>query len=461
MRKYLGLLFLLISINTNAQYANETSELLDNQYGFGARSIGMGSAYTGVADDYSAIYWNPAGLAQIKKMEIYAGLSHLKFSNDATFYGTQLSSDENFTKLSSIGLVFPVPTFRGSLVFALGYQRVKEFDKTLHFTGFNPNSNGTFFTIIEKYQTHNDTLGSYFDRNVQQEELIQQSGHLNNWSFAGSMDISPNVSVGVTLNFWTGTNSYMFDFLQTDTEDKYPNLLDTLNFDSYAISQKIIGDYSAFQLKLGALFRPNPQLRVGLTISLPTTYNIIEKSSYSDDLIRDDGETLPYIEDPDENEYDVSTPFKFDLGASYQLKDLLFSAGIEYADFSQIKFELPDEVGLDEFQKDLLDENKEIKNLFSDKLKLKAGIEYFWRDQNLVFRGGYLLDPSPLKDAPSEFNRNIITAGLGFVIDKQFIIDAAYMHGSWKNYSEDSYTPGGTEEDITYQKIFLTTSFRF
>lgn len=38
--------------------------------GCGARAIGMGEAFSAVSDDASAIYWNPAGLAQLKKAEI-------------------------------------------------------------------------------------------------------------------------------------------------------------------------------------------------------------------------------------------------------------------------------------------------------------------------------------------------------------------------------------------------------
>ncbi len=34
--------------------------------GFGIRAIGMGGAFTGVADDYSALYYNPAGIAQVE-----------------------------------------------------------------------------------------------------------------------------------------------------------------------------------------------------------------------------------------------------------------------------------------------------------------------------------------------------------------------------------------------------------
>ena len=130
MKKVIFLFVITICFNLNAQFAEDAAALLDNQYGFGAKSIAMGSAFTAVSDDYSAIYWNPAGLAQIKKMEFYAGLSHLSYDSDATYLGNQTNSSANFTKLSSIGLVFPVPTYQGSLVFALGYQRVKDFDNT-------------------------------------------------------------------------------------------------------------------------------------------------------------------------------------------------------------------------------------------------------------------------------------------------------------------------------------------
>ena len=38
--------------------------------GYGARAIALGGAYTAVADDLTAIYWNPAGLAQVDAVEI-------------------------------------------------------------------------------------------------------------------------------------------------------------------------------------------------------------------------------------------------------------------------------------------------------------------------------------------------------------------------------------------------------
>lgn len=46
--------------------SSATAGSLASTRGFGARAISMGGAFTAVADDYSALYYNPAGLAQIK-----------------------------------------------------------------------------------------------------------------------------------------------------------------------------------------------------------------------------------------------------------------------------------------------------------------------------------------------------------------------------------------------------------
>lgn len=48
---------------------NGRSGLVFLKIGVGARAIGMGGAYTAVANDASALYWNPAGVAKLKKME--------------------------------------------------------------------------------------------------------------------------------------------------------------------------------------------------------------------------------------------------------------------------------------------------------------------------------------------------------------------------------------------------------
>lgn len=50
-----------------SQAADTTAAFL--KIGVGARPIGMGSAFAAVADDISAVHWNPAGLAQLRSRE--------------------------------------------------------------------------------------------------------------------------------------------------------------------------------------------------------------------------------------------------------------------------------------------------------------------------------------------------------------------------------------------------------
>jgi opacity protein-like surface antigen len=51
--------------------------------GIGARSIGMGGAYTAVSDDISALYWNPAGLARMGGGE--AAFNHVNWVADVQY----------------------------------------------------------------------------------------------------------------------------------------------------------------------------------------------------------------------------------------------------------------------------------------------------------------------------------------------------------------------------------------
>src|SRR5437773_680806 len=46
--------------------------------GLGARAIGMGGAFIGVADDWTAIYWNPAGLTQLKGKGIGTAIEYVR-----------------------------------------------------------------------------------------------------------------------------------------------------------------------------------------------------------------------------------------------------------------------------------------------------------------------------------------------------------------------------------------------
>ncbi|HBR28706.1 MAG TPA: hypothetical protein DD789_04595, partial [Firmicutes bacterium] len=59
MKKFLVISVALLLLMASTQAAIAST-------GMGGRAMGMGGAFTAVADDGTAAYWNPAGLTQLK-----------------------------------------------------------------------------------------------------------------------------------------------------------------------------------------------------------------------------------------------------------------------------------------------------------------------------------------------------------------------------------------------------------
>ena len=59
----------------------------------GPRAIGMGGAFTSIADDITSVYWNPSGTANIQSNEVYFNHSNLymDISNDFAAISTNVS----------------------------------------------------------------------------------------------------------------------------------------------------------------------------------------------------------------------------------------------------------------------------------------------------------------------------------------------------------------------------------
>src|SRR5438067_1224172 len=73
-KRRFGLALLLLTATARSANAKSsgTSSAQFLKLGAGARAAGMGDAFVAVADDVTAAYWNPAGLAQIRQTEVEA-----------------------------------------------------------------------------------------------------------------------------------------------------------------------------------------------------------------------------------------------------------------------------------------------------------------------------------------------------------------------------------------------------
>ena len=94
--------------------------------GVGARAMGLGGSFVAVANDPTAIYWNPAGLASMQRQEV--AFSHVDWPADIRF--------------EHLGYVLPVKKLGGSLAFQVGTLST-EIDETTELQPFG--TGRTFF----------------------------------------------------------------------------------------------------------------------------------------------------------------------------------------------------------------------------------------------------------------------------------------------------------------------------
>lgn len=74
---YLAITGLMLVSGTAFASQDGTTTAAFLRIGQGARAEGMGGAFTAIADDAYATYWNPAGLAQITRQEL--AINHVQF----------------------------------------------------------------------------------------------------------------------------------------------------------------------------------------------------------------------------------------------------------------------------------------------------------------------------------------------------------------------------------------------
>lgn len=388
----------------------DESILLAGHFGVGARAMGMGGAAIAVSEDFSALYWNPAALAQVRRIEICGGLSHQRYTCQTTYCGNDAKDRESNTRLNAIGMVFPVPTYRGSLVFALGAGRDRNFDAIF---------------VQRGYSTEDGWW---------QEGREIQSGGLLAWSVGGAVDVSPTLSLGAAINLWDGDYNYDWDAFFADTRDiwtEWPN-----DYDTTYIHDVKSADFDGVGIKLGGLLRLSRFVKAGMTISSPVTYDISGELVMRIRDVFDDGDEDQYRETVYfQNE--ISTPWEFGFGMAWSVPTFLMAADLRYADWSQMKF---NDQPLEDYQ---------------ETLSLSVGGEYILPKVGTKVRAGYSSEPIAYTVPEIVEDREQYTLGVGFLVGQVMTLDLAWVHGTWKT-SQSSLT-----EKDEVDRVFLSVAYRF
>ncbi len=474
-------LMLFVSLNAYAQFPEDALRLAETGYGMSARSISMGNAMTGLSQGFDATFFNPAGLAQSRQSEVTMGLNFLGYSDNATYLGTNTSTSSTQTDLTSLGLIYPFPTTKGSFVISFGYNRGNDFNSALSFNGFNPYS-----SIIPSLYNSDTTLDIPYmlyleDYNgnplitdsVQQAGIEQRSGGINRWSASMGLDIAQDFSIGITLNLLSGSYSYTRTFTETDTRGIYN--YSPLYFSSFVLKNTDNQDISGWNAKVGLLYRVrdmsgNTIARFGATVTFPSYYTITDNFNDKGWAYSTYYPSLSYAPYPGNNTYDVTTPIKLGIGASGGTSQLTLAADLEYADYSQLQFSnsnLPAD-----FISSL---NSQIKQEFRGALTLRGGVEFALTNPNYsllvpYLRAGGEYIQSPYVNDGSNQAQKFLSGGVGVRIQNSISFDVAYQYGWWNTSSlEYSYYTGANKyvsqstsnEKITNSNVVVTFKYDF
>ncbi len=451
--RFISLLFLISLIRS--QTASEAIHLIENEVGYGARSLAMGGAYTAMGSDPSGMYWNPAGLADIDNRTLYLEFRNLNAKNKTTYLGQTKINPIGVGKVNGMGMAIPVPTIRGSLVLGLGFNRINHYDELIRFSGFSNYDNSLGFPINVDGTQQNHL----FSKDVKRSEEIASIGSMEQLTFAFGIALSPNMSGGLSVSKVSGTERYDFEFIQEDTQNKYTEF--PKDFKRYDLTQSLDTETEGWQIRGGMKFIITPWFRIGMNLSLPYKIKVIEKHGTNEFLSFDNGDNS----DASENgyyDYKVKAPMIFDIGGAITVESLTVSSSFRIIDWKSTRFDLENVQLNSEDYLYLEEENNNLIFRYRQVSQVRLGFESlleFSDTFGIALRGGYAFVPAPKKSDKGD--KTYFSLGVGVPVGSNIILDGAAILSSWEKKSNDYYTPSGTHEEVSAVKIYFNLSYLF
>ncbi|NQV18164.1 MAG: hypothetical protein HQ534_06450 [Armatimonadetes bacterium] len=414
---------LLFSFSVNAQL--DLSLGPDwNFTGVGARAAGMGGAFIGVADDATAISWNPAGLTQLDKPEasiVGRGLGEI-YEVDFD-YGVETYEDEHAI-LNFLSGVYPFEFSGKQFIAALAVQRQLDL----------------YSYYKEEYWGED---GSGFNRYYY--EKFSEGGASTITLGLGSR-MGSIFSLGAAINLWVG-NALL--------ESKYEFEDDLPDFYYYSESyDKSDWNFSGLNFVFGVMvdynYLENPKpFKLGLVVKTPFDLKVDKEYSY-ESYIDNNGEITEYY-DEESNSYPLGMPLICGFGASYCF-------GYNFTLAMDIEARLFGNSNLKEDYEDLTGNDEEIEN--QNLTQFRIGGEYLfteiWDFAVIPFRLGIQTLPTLFKNMDgNQVVGGGISFGTGLITDRySFDISAKNTKFDIEREDSDEFIYTKTINTITLSLIY-------
>ena len=445
---YIASAILLISGMASAQNEEDIVRYSVTTNAGSARSSAMGGAFGALGGDISTLGNNPAGIGVFRRSEI----SLTPGLNIANTKSNNTSVRNTSFQPASLGFVVTLYNehfnWKG-FNFGVNYTNLNNFNrKTNQYVYNSPTStiqawaNDANYALDHGYEipivaemaenvhllNWNDTSCMYEPMLYNNDEVLQHK-YIREEGYQGEYDISfgTNYKDKLYLGLAIGIQSIRYKYSSAYTgkaSSDNPNEIDQYGHYQYL---KTEGVGTGF--KVGAIYRPLPELRIGASIHSPIYFSVsedYEESMYSAFYTPDDNgdyEYDSYLDPfPLSYDYDMQTPWKavFSLATVLRQKAIL-SVDYEFNNYNSARFS----DGNGGFDYDQPGEaNEYIREFLKNTNNVRIGAEYRVNGM-FSLRSGYACLSSPYKSN----GRKIQTVSGGFGLNLgAFYCDASYAY---------------------------------
>lgn len=455
-----------------------------------------------VQNGFGSFLDNPASMALINKSYFNTGLVSNYSEQSNSYLGNNLTFDNNHTQFGNIGLIYSVPTERGSLVVGGGYTLNNQINRTSLLSGYNEQStitdvfkneasdyNNIAFEAyaIDYADVEQTTLESIFRigftpsnfPGIQQDAEIKQRGSIGEYSIFMASEIQKNLFLGASLGVTHGDYSYERYFLESDSEDAYngdfidtdsqgnggTDVADVLLEDQF--DSKIVGT----NIRAGLLYKLLTNLNIGASVLLPTKF-VVTEDYYSEITTNlDDGRTPFGDSYSGEFSYSVRRPGQLNLGMALEdLNGITISTALEMIDYRNTDIDLTRDNDLGFRDIAALREQEAVFDSLMNAdynlvTNLKAGLKYK-SYTGFEIRGGFGLFPG--KSSNYSADKFVLSGGLGIPLSREIYLDITTQYTRWNDRSilYEYFDPQSGQErfesvDETISQINLMVGFKY
>lgn len=408
-----------------------------NLNGVGSKAIAMGGAFIGLADDYSAIFWNPAGLTQMKNTSLSLFGTDLipSVSYQFSAYGVDAKSASKMYPSGAAGFFKPLSD---KLVLGiLAYVPA----------GSGAKWNGEDLKVLS------------FNKALEWESMIA----VVTVSPAIAYKVTDTLSIGATLNINYGMLKLKKPalFAMTLPSPPYPPNTTLKYAEQYTEDSTAVG----FGATIGVLFKPSAKLGIGLTLRMPTKIKF--KGTAENGL----APILLHAAAESNIEREATWPLWIGGGISFKPMDkLTINADLQYTNWKKV--EKIEAIYTDTAWQANFAKGATLEMRWKDKIQYRFGLEYKLCEK-FALRGGYYYDPvvgpdETLSILLPQFTYNVVTLGLGYRTAKISLdLCLEYLMGqertinpaTFTNPSTDPGMPGVHGMNILVPNIALTYRF--